>query len=146
MRNSLELVTRDSVLLMLKLTPAQLDQLLSALHCQLHRRETRLYIRRTAKRLITSLLEPRYGNTSMQDHLDALEEMTFLYRCNNCGELLFFTEPRLGERVAHHCLLEQRTRRELGALELLGAGPLRELIGRHARLFPLEEPQLPTAA
>lgn len=90
MRNSLNLVTRDSVLLMLKLTPAQLDQLLSALHCRIYQRETRLYIRRTAKRLITSLLEPRYGNTSMQDHLDTLEEMTFLYKCNNCGELLFF--------------------------------------------------------
>jgi hypothetical protein len=147
MTNSLDLVTRASVLNLFRLAPSQLDQLLSALHAQVYQLETRLYIRRDVKRLISSLLEPRYANTPLQQYLDALESMTFLYRCTNCGELLFFTELQLGEQLSHHCLRSRRTCHErTGSLELVGSGPLRKLVDRHCRLFPLEEAPLPLSA
>ena len=147
MTKTQNLVSQSSVLNMYRLTPTQLNQLLSALHCQVYKLETRLYIKYEAKRLISSLLLPRYANTPMQKYLDTLEEMTFLYKCLNCGDLLFFTELQLGERLSHRCLLERRTRHELtGRLELVGSGPLRKLVDRHYRLFPIEETQLPLSA
>lgn len=136
----LELVSRDSVLLKYKLTPQQLNQLLKALHCQTYRLETHLYLRRSAKRLIDSLLAPRFANTPMQDYLDALLKTTFLYKCSQCGDLLFFTDALLGDRqLTHICLLEKRSRGDLlGRLELIGSGSLQNLVEQHHHLFPIE--------
>ncbi|MEO0644787.1 MAG: hypothetical protein AAFZ17_01325 [Cyanobacteria bacterium J06650_10] len=135
------LVTVNSVLNQHGLTPDQLRQLLKALHCQTYQLETRLYVRRSAKRLIASLLAPRYGNTPIQTYLDKLEETTFLYKCNSCGELLFFTELLLGEQqLTHTCLLDRRPRRDLlGHLELVGSARLSKLVEQHYALFPVED-------
>jgi hypothetical protein len=144
MTKTYDLVTRDSVLNLFRLDPHQLNELLETLHCQTYQVGTRLYIQRSAKRVITSLLAPRYANTPMQKYLDALASKTFLYQCDNCGDLLFFTELQLGEHeLTHTCLLERRTRHEYtGRLELVGSGPLKKLVDRHYTLFPLEAPQL----
>lgn len=142
-----DLVACSGVLNLYRLTPEQLNSLLGAIHCQTYRIETRLYIRRSAKHLIANLLAPRYANTPMQEYLDSLEETTFLYTCSNCGELLFFPELQLGEQLTHRCLLEARIHQEYtGRLELLGSGPLRKLVDRHYKLFPLEETHLPLLA
>lgn len=136
----LELVSRDSVLLKHKLTPQQLNQLLKALHCQTYRLETRLYLRRSAKRLLDSVLARRLANTLRQDHLDSLLRTTFLYRCSQCGDLLFITDVLLGDQqLTHSCLLEKRSRHDLlGHLELVGSGPLQTLVEKHYYLFPIE--------
>ena len=139
-RNTPELVAISSVLLLHGLTPRLLRRLLEALHCQTHRVETRLYIRPSTKRLITSLLAARYANTSLEEYVGALETTTFLYRCTSCGDLLFYTELLLGDQqLTHSCLLERRPRADLlGHLELVGSGPLRRLVEQHAKLFPIE--------
>lgn len=135
-----ELVSRDSVLLKYKLTPQQLAQLLEALHCQTYQKETRLYLRRSTKRLIDSLLSPRLANVPMQEYLDGLLRTTFVYKCSQCGDLLFFPDVLLGDReLTHICLLSKRSRSDLlGRLELVGSGPLQTLVARHHRLFPIE--------
>ncbi|MEL7225138.1 MAG: hypothetical protein AAGL17_09775 [Cyanobacteria bacterium J06576_12] len=146
MTNNLDLVSRDSTLLLFQLTAGQLNkELLEPLGYCVHRKETRLYIRRDVRHLLLSLLEPRPANISVQDYLATLKAMTFLYRCDNCGELLFRTELQLGEKLTHHCLQSKdRVRHDcLGNLELIGSGPLYKLAARHHRLFPLRELPLP---
>lgn len=141
---NLPLVTVSSVLLQHNLKPQQLKRLLYLLQCQTYQLETRSYIRLTAKQLIGSLLASRYANMPMQDYLDKLEEKTFLYRCDSCGDLLFFLDLLLDEQqLTHLCLLERRPRRDLlGHLELVGSGPLQKLVDLHSNLFPVEKTQV----
>lgn len=144
MTTSLPLVTVNSVLLQYGLTPQQLKRLLHLLQCQTYQLETRSYIRLSAKRLIGALLASRFSNMPMQTYLDKLEETTFLYRCDSCGDLLFYLDLLLDDQqLTHTCLLERRPRRDLlGHLELVGSGPLQKLVDLHSDLFPVEKSQV----
>lgn len=138
------LVSYNSLLNLLKLTPDQLNHLLKALCAQTYQVETRRYVQRSTKKLICNLLALRFANTPMQDYLNALDEMTVLYRCPSCGELQFFTERLSDEQLLTHiCLLARRPRsNQLGRFELVGSAPLHRLIEQHCSLFGLPEHQL----